>query len=631
MILKGLEPRPNQSELVSIIENTFNNNGIALIEGKPGMGKTLAYCYAAAGVNSDTPIWISVPTIDLQEQCRKTLDSLADISDRSATYTVLKGLDNYACLRSMDEIVKSDELQPDEIGFVGDKTGFLGSELYKTIIANNGDINMIPDNGGMDDIVKVIQASHESCDREKCEYYNKCFYFIQREKAKSSKVIICNHAVLISSHEPKSLMIIDEAHGLPNVVSTFFTNSLSETKALQHINVIRKYSRYFVTKSRLSDFSYDLDRVKKIIKDTFTSLGGLVGDNDEIITSSHGVKKPLHEYAVNSIEPLVKKLSDFNSKLKRMRSLNPWLNHSIEQVSDMLKALNAFVSYEKKGETKIQITNTLSVQIIAVPGNLASYLRNNLWNNCNGVAFLSGTFASNLNTGKWYMYFATKLGVTFPDKLTIPKTMITKLFPHPYMWDKVNFIVASKSYPSIKTEDKNWLNKTSEVVSSICNEPTRKGGILILSGSHLMVNRISKLTENNLTHRELLVHSEGETMTRLVNKLKKSPDNYCLISACAWEGLDLPGDYLQTLIILKLPFPAINGGSNNFAISLSEAVTRFRQGVGRLIRDPGDSGDIFILDNRIITEDYGGSFLFKRIGVNGFFPINENQIVIKDL
>ncbi len=202
MILKGLEPRPNQAELVNIIENVLTNKGIALIEGKPGMGKTLAYCYAAAGIDSDTPIWISVPTRDLQEQCRKTLDSLSDVSDRSATYTVLKGLDNYACIRNIEEICKSDEVKSEGVDISS-------SELYGMADANDGDMSVLSNSvTGRDDVVNVIKASHESCDKEKCEYYSKCYYFKQREKAKTSKVIICNHAVLVSTSEDKSLIII---------------------------------------------------------------------------------------------------------------------------------------------------------------------------------------------------------------------------------------------------------------------------------------------------------------------------------------------------------------------------------------------------------------------------------------
>ena len=151
------------------------------------------------------------------------------------------------------------------------------------------------------------------------------------------------------------------------------------------------------------------------------------------------------------------------------------------------------------------------------------------------------------------------------------------------------------------------------------------GNTLVLFTSHKQMRYVFELIHETLRQVGLELYADGINGRRntLIGELKNNPKAIVFGAGTYWEGIDLPGQSLTSLVIVKLPFlppnmPLVeakteelvkNGKNGFFHFSLPQAVLKFRQGYGRLIRTMDDCGIVVVLDNRLLTKRYGKSFL----------------------
>jgi ATP-dependent DNA helicase DinG len=148
-----------------------------------------------------------------------------------------------------------------------------------------------------------------------------------------------------------------------------------------------------------------------------------------------------------------------------------------------------------------------------------------------------------------------------------------------------------------------------------------EGRMLVLFTSYAQLKRCSQAIARPLSEKDIQVYEQGEgaSPAALLEAFKSSPRAVLLGTRSFWEGVDVPGDSLSVVVITKIPFevpsdPLVAARSETFEdpfneYQVPEAILKFRQGFGRLIRSASDRGVVAILDRRVLTKQYGRLFI----------------------
>jgi DNA polymerase-3 subunit epsilon/ATP-dependent DNA helicase DinG len=236
--------------------------------------------------------------------------------------------------------------------------------------------------------------------------------------------------------------------------------------------------------------------------------------------------------------------------------------------------------------------------------DVAELLKTDLFNNKDSVILSSATMATNSD----FSYIKGRLGLEKADEL---------LLASPFDLDAAVDIYVPSDMPS--PEQSSYDREVSSVITEISK--TSQGGILVLFTSHGAIRKAYNQVKSELqgSDRNIMAQGIDGPPERLAMLMKENPNSVILGAAAFWEGVDLPGDALKTLIVTRLPFavptdPVIASRSETYEspfmdFTIPNSILRFRQGIGRLIRRSTDSGTIIILDSRILTRKYGPLYI----------------------
>lgn len=670
-ILKGYEFRGNQVNMSLQAAEAFNHGKIAILEAGTGIGKSLAYLIPSAlwSFKNNERVVISTNTINLQEQLLfKDTPLVKKIISKELKIALIKGRRNYICIRKLNEAAHNLTLFEDDEKFL---LKSLAEWAEVTADGSLTDLPVQPKESVWDEVV----SEGDTCLKSRCHYYDRCFFFKARREAASSNLIIANHHLLLSEIAIRSTaggesyfiplssrLIIDEAHNLADVSTAYFGVELTKRGLLKQLGRLinkKKTERGVLPsiKNRL------LKNQKKIPSPTFIQFINLIENEitthrDEIAVESGELfdriqyfgdkvseknkewkvrlnkkNKQLGEWdaeVVPSITSISYKLNKLSEKIKKLTGFFEDLDDVMKkefgsQIVEIKALAGRFEVYASQflifaGEEDGNIVEWAELtgrkapqaKLCSAPLEIGSYLRESVFNSFETVILTSAT----LSTSGTFVFFETSAGL---DEIPAERKI--------YGIHESPFNLRENSLIAVPSD----IDQPSGILfikeaSAFLNQYIEKtgGGALILMTSFAALEELHSSVKEHLQSKGFAVYRQGDmTRHRLLSGFKKDGKGVLFGVDSFWEGIDVRGDALKSVIIGKLPFdvptePVLqarvealdNSGKNSFIeFTIPRAVIKLKQGIGRLIRSKKDRGIIVILDRRIIEKYYGRYFL----------------------
>ena len=660
-VLKGYENRSQQIEYSNFVDDIINGEEkIGVVEAGTGLGKSFAYLFPALKRTEqfvdNGPVVISCYTKNLQDQLfYKDLPIIAEALDIPVKAVKLKGRNNYICLTRLNWLIAdaSKTLSEREIEKILPLLVWLEWTNTGDLSECNGFWNSRPGK-----IAFLVQSESGFCTTKLCARNNGCFFGRVRRDLYEASIIIVNHALLLSEITMPGFLpmfnsvIIDEAHNLVPVAYKQLSHEMDQIGYVSYLqSVDPKYKgnkRWNNILSAVGGLHPEFIALQKAMSEEvvftiealrvfFEKYGNNVNsefNEDSIYTQKLIINKLEEEYisAIDELEQLVDNLKRLqitvektaNTLLEKDPERKDYdeLHQVLGQHKDIISGLinnvilltseqNSENIYWKEGEFKERKFNKeLMLSLHASPVDVSEKLSSLFFKNIPHCVLTSATLR--VNSGFDYYFRRTGL-----DRI-IDKTVKTDYFPSPFYYeDQVTYL----QYGNRKsiTTDSVSIAKIIELVSQKYNQR-----IMVLFTARKTLTGVYNELKNSSIGRDIPIFAQIFNSSRqsLIDGMKRTPNGVLLGTSAFWEGVDLPGDLLQILIITKLPFdvptePTIKAysdmlemsGDNSFInFAVPESVIRFRQGFGRLIRTMTDEGIFIVLDDRIVTKRYGTNF-----------------------
>ena len=684
--IKGFEYRQEQEEMAQYIQEAINEDRKIIVEAGTGTGKTLAYLIPAikwAVVNKKKVI-IATNTINLQEQLLlKDIPLAKSIIKDEFSYVLVKGRNNYVCKRLFNELALGKNIDIGTFSIEArEQIEYILKWGNKTKTGDKAELpfEVYPD------VWELVQSTTELCLGKKCPYRKECFYMKTRMEKMEADILISNHHVFFADLNVRAetdfdseylilprydMVIFDEAHNIESVARSYFSVEVSKISFTRLLNRIyqRKNKKKkeksalirvedTVDEKNLEDseqYIYLLNTLKEEI-----SILQNIGDEyfDEIrkiyeTNTEAPIKKSLNNFEMTKsrfLENLREKKDIFQTKLADFLNLMMIFNNVIDEEKDKnpevinfnnhLKMFKAYIdsfkfinSFEDDNYIYWLDINSKRTNVVltATPLNIAQKLSTVLFDNLDRLVFASATIVVNGS----FDYFKKSLGLDEED-------CIEAIIKSPFDYNEQ----MSVYIPSDIQNSENINAFVSDASRFILNILLKTNGkAFILFTSYTMLNQIYYSISKKLKDKGFEVFLHGDKpRSQLIKEFKEAENPILFGTTSFWEGVDVQGENLSNVIITKLPFlvptdPVVsaiskkieeNGGNSFTDFQLPEAIIKFKQGVGRLIRKKTDSGNIFILDNRILKKRYGSLFI-NALPSQKNIKILEKDDIIKEI
>jgi DNA polymerase-3 subunit epsilon/ATP-dependent DNA helicase DinG len=654
----GFERRPEQSQMLQSVAEAIYQGRHLIVEGGTGVGKSIAYLLPAAlfAAAQGQRVVISTNTINLQEQLiRKDIPALievlegAEVVDRGLVKaTPLKGRANYLCLRRWRRLVQSDNLTSDEARVLS-KTAVW---LQDTVGGDRGELNL----SGRD----AFQWSKISAgDKNRCPAIRNagepCFLRSARERADQAHIVVVNHALLLSDLAlgggiipDYQHLIIDEAHHLEDEATRQWefqvpADRLDDTLEQQGrlTNELRIALRAGGLASPVSleaeKVLADVEMCPPLLREHRARLWGVAerllnvhrsdpsDDQMQLLLRPSAFKGPGQQawadLGINweNLDSRLQQAIDALSRLQRFLESTP-VPSANDQATMATEAATAQANLEQLREQMGSIINAGDdskihwidqnhgrgeVTFHSAPLEIGATLAQQLFARKESVIMTSATLSTEGDFGY------------FKDRTGVPAESAEMVVGSPFDYQKAALLLIPEDMP-LPTAD-GYIEALSRTLADLAK--ALDGRTMALFTSYSSLRAVSNQVRPRLTSQGIQVLAQGTdgSPQQLTARFSEEPRSLLLGTSSFWEGVDLPGGILKAVVLARLPFqvptdPIVRSRSEQYQdpfkeYSIPQAVLRFRQGIGRLIRGKGDRGAIVVLDRRITGRSYGHSFL----------------------
>jgi len=623
------EYRPQQMEMASAVEHALTSGNHLLVEAGTGVGKSFAYLLPAIdyAVSQKKRIVISTHTISLQEQLiEKDIPLIQSVYPDEFTAVLVKGRSNYLCKRRLQQARGRQGMlfdQPRQL------ESLLAVEKWSHETTSGGSLAEfpgVPEPGVWDKVC----AEHGNCLNKKCQFYKDCFWQAAKRRMNSGNILVVNHALFFSdlalriagiNYLPKyDVAILDEAHTLEDVAGEHFglkvslngmryqlrtlydprrgkgllsSHGAGANRAIDHVVALHPIMEEFF--QRCVEWQKDFGRSNGRIRDPD------VVDND--------LSPRLRDLSMNLKEMLTnlqneEEISEINSHAEKTAMLAEELSAIVSQ--RMPDAVYWIESGGRGGNVSVQ----------AAPINVAAGLRTHLFEKLHSVTMCSATLCTGgygKDSGQSFGYIASRLGAEKATTLALGS-------PFDYSSQCTLYIESALPEPS---DTRMFTPAACEKILHYLKETAGGAFVLFTSYSSLKEAAARLAPEIESLGYPLLIQGQEAPRKVLLERFRSTSNSVLFGTSSFWQGIDVRGDALRNVIIVKLPFavpdePVIEArleaitraGKNPFMeYSVPEAIIKLKQGFGRLIRGKTDRGIVVILDSRIKNRRYGRFFL----------------------
>ena len=621
---RNFEYRPQQQEMAAAVAQTLEEERHLVVEAGTGVGKSLAYLVPATlfALEKKKKAIISTHTINLQEQLlHKDIPIVKKILPVEFEAALMKGRQNYLCPRRLQRAIQN----ANELFNTTEQADLarLADWARATMDGTLSDLPLEPDPKVW---TQVCSEAH-ICTAKTCGQNPRCFFQQARKRLLAADVVVINHTLLfmlLGSPEeqeereegylfPNDFLIFDEAHTIEQTASRQIGIGISQYGLRATIQ------RLYNARSKKGLFTVTRDA------SGVTLAASLVDEADRFfsaIDERANFKKDGREYRVREadfvddqitgrlaalqarIGEVVRKTEDELLKAE-LQELGRRIGEAREGIAIFLQqSAEEYVYWiERTGKTARNIT------LNAAPIDVAPVLRRMLFrDDCTSV-MTSATLA----VGRPDLaYFRRRIGADDAEPLQLGS-------PFDFQKQMKLFVVRKMPDP----RDAGYSAALAEWVARFVEDT--EGRAFVLFTSYRSMQQLALEMESFFARQKmnLLVQGKGAPRSQLLEQFKMTPRSVLFGTDSFWMGVDVPGEALSNVIITRLPFAVpdhplteakleliqARGGDAFTEYSLPEAILKFRQGVGRLIRTKSDSGIIVILDNRVVTKTYGRAFL----------------------
>jgi ATP-dependent DNA helicase DinG len=619
----GYEFRPQQVQMARAIKDAFSGRSHLVAEAGTGVGKSFAYLTPTIELvhREKTKVLISTFTITLQEQLiNKDIPFLAKSLPQTFTAVLAKGRGNYLCKRRLEFAMRRQATMFDDFGST---LAIINQWANQTKDGSLSDIPVLPKNHVWD----TVKSEHGNCRGRKCPHFGRCFYWRARRQLDNADIIVANHALMFSDLLLKSrgtsvlpdfkYVVIDEAHNIEHVAEDHFGINISNFtvkflldalynprtrkgllaymdahKAIDMVALVAKESRKFFS------------RVNKWFEQTGSETAGRCYKNF-IEDNLTGHLKNLHA----ELAALAKMCKDVDEKFELMRL--------IDRCSALVQDLNSFLIAQQDDcvyWVEPPVSAAGATRLRSAPLNVGSNVKSCLFDKYESVILTSATLSSGPTSDEksGFEFFAGRVGL---DNFRAIK------LGSPFDYAKQVTLYIEKDLPDPNSSD--FIDSAADAVCKYVQKT--QGRAFVLFTSYQMLEAIAQKCVDSLAENGIRLLQQGAEFDRTsLLKLFKSEDSAALFGTDSfWQGVDVPGQALSNVIIVRLPFavpdqPLIagrlkqikqQGGNPFYDYQLPSAILKFKQGFGRLIRSKTDTGIVVVLDSRIINKPYGQNFL----------------------
>ena len=620
---RNFEYRPEQQAMAAAVAQSLEEERHLVVEAGTGVGKSLAYLVPAVlwAHEKKKKAIISTHTINLQEQLlHKDIPIVKKILPIEFEAALMKGRQNYLCPRRLQRAIQ----QANELFSTTEQADLarLADWARTTMDGTLSDLPLEPDPKVW---TQVCSEAH-LCTTKTCGPNPRCFFQQARRRLLAADVVVINHTLLFmllgspAEQEereegylfPNDFIIFDEAHTIEQVASRQIGIGISQyglRATIQRLyNARSKKGLFTVTRDAAgvtlaASVVDEADRFFAAIDERANFKKGRECRVREADFVEDQISVRLMALQARIIE-VVRKTEDEFLK-SELQELGRRLADAREGISIFLQQSEENYVYwiERTGKTSQNIT------LNAAPIDIAPVLRRMLFReNCASV-MTSATLA----VGRPDLaYFRRRIGADNAEPLHLGS-------PFDFQKQMKLFVVRKMPDP----RDGAYSAALAEWVAHFVEDTD--GRAFVLFTSYRSMQQLALEMEDFFASRKmnLLVQGKGAPRSQLLEQFKNTPRSVLFGTDSFWMGVDVPGDALSNVIITRLPFavpdhPLIEakleliqarGGDAFTEYSLPEAILKFRQGVGRLIRTKSDTGIIVVLDNRIVTKTYGRAFL----------------------
>ncbi len=597
------EHRPQQIEMAAVVEKSLRDKAHLIVEAGTGVGKSLAYLVPLVLWTREGNVRAVVATYTkaLQQQLvDKDLPFLKNVLG-DFRYALCVGGENYLCLRRFDYLRIGNLYEQNEIEPLNRL--FAWSTMTKTGLRSELEIEPLPS------LWAKACRQADLCFGKDCSYYKDCFYLKAKSLEQQAHILVANHHLFFADMATGGnvlpqfkAVVFDEAHQVEDVATDYLGVEVTNfsVKYLLDTLLSQRTRKGLLTRLTVQDAEVQVlrgrvDGLRVVSDNFFLNLHPFLSREPALrIRQRNIVPDILSEPLMELRDSLLELTADSQEEELEVKAF-------AARAQSLASAVRINLDQSAEGFVYWAERENLRYRLVASPIDVAGTLRENLFGKADTVILTSAT----LSAAGAFTYIKNRLGLDAPMELQLDS---------PFDFEKQALL-----YIATGLDDQQASGYQERFDAELKSVLTITGGrTLVLFTSYGQLRKSAETLRKELPELGFLCQGEMPAY-RLIEQFKSVPRGVLMGTASFWQGIDIPGEALQCVVIAKLPFavpdePIVEARMERlknpfFEYQVPQATLLFRQGFCRLIRTKTDRGAVAVLDSRIMTKNYGKSFL----------------------